>query len=295
LEHIKPELYIQEVKDKAKGEFITATKFATFKQCPLKYQLKYDFGISNLVTGYRKFLSEKEEYSRSSFVFNLKEEEIEKEPGEINYFPAELNGSIIHKVLQLDNSQIDPDRIKKIIKDEAPYIKENEEINVIQQEILSQMKSLFESVIYKQINSYPKFFNEYEIYLNEKDYFLHGIIDKLIIDEGKAIIIDYKTDDIAKEKISGRAAGYFPQLEFYSYIISRLYKNLTAFELRLIFVKFPAQENVEILDRQKVSELGKEIEKMIALLRLRKFAQNLSHCADCNFSLKNKICVVDWA
>lgn len=291
---IKPDLLIQEIKDAPKGEFITATKFATFKQCPLKYQLKYDYGISDLVSRYKKFLSQKGEPPKGTFDFNSKEDEIEADSGEKKYLPAESKGSIIHKILQL-NSQVNADRIRQIIKDEAPYLKDNEEINLMQKDILSQLNSLFESVVYKRINTYLKFFNEYEIYLNEKDYFLHGIIDKLIIEDKKAIIVDYKTDDIVKEKISSRAAEYFPQLEFYSYIISRLYKNLTAFELRLIFIKFPDQETVELLDRKKVAGLGNEIEKMILRLRLRDFTQNLSHCADCNFSLKNKICVVDWA
>lgn len=161
------------------------------------------------------------------------------------------------------------------------------------EDIQKRLVTLFDSNVYKKIIAHEKFYNEYEIYLSEKDYFLHGIIDKLIIDGNKAIIVDYKTDDIQKDEIPSRSEVYFPQLKFYSYIISRLFKDLTVFELRLIFIKFPQEEVTEVLDRMRASEIGSETGEMITQIRMREFNQNLSHCNECNFALKNK-CIVDW-
>jgi hypothetical protein len=83
-------------------------------------------------------------------------------------------------------------------------------------------------------------------------------------------------------------------LKFYSYIISRLFTNLTTFKLKLIFIKFPGEEVVEIVNRKGAYSFGSEIEKMAVQLRLREFLQNPSHCKECNFAVNNKTCIVDW-
>ncbi len=290
---IKPEVMISEIKDSPKGEFISATKFATFKQCPLKYQLTFDYGISNLVSGYKKFIIDNRQLKKNKFDFNPKENDPTEEDDEQKYIPAELRGSIIHKILQKNELHNSAEQIEKVIKEDASFLNENEK-KELKDDLLEHLNVLYDSPIYKKINAHIKFFNEYEIYLNEKDYFLHGIIDKLIIDGKKAIIVDYKTDEIQKDEIYKRSEIYFPQLKFYSYIINRLFKNLTTIELRLIFIKFPGEEIVEVLDKDKTSEYGNEIEKMVIQIRLREFAQNLSHCKECNFALNNKNCIVDW-
>jgi ATP-dependent helicase/nuclease subunit A len=290
---IKPQLMISEVKDSPEGEFITATKYATFRQCPLKYQLKFEFGISSLASGYKKFLINDWKDRNDKYDFTARENISGEVEAEKTFIPPELKGSIIHKVLQENPSDISFGRLKELIKVNAPYLKEKE-ADLMQTDIFNLLNILFDSSVYKKIGAYKKSFNEYEIYLNEKDYFLHGIIDKLIIDGKKAVIVDYKTDDVQKMEIHDRAEVYFPQLKFYSYIVGRLFKDLMTFELKLIFMKFPDEEVTEILDRDKALGFGNEIEKMIIQLRLREFAQNPLHCKECNFALKNKTCIVDW-
>ena len=41
------------VKDQPEGEFISATKVAVYKQCPLKYQLTYEYGFTKLFNRYK--------------------------------------------------------------------------------------------------------------------------------------------------------------------------------------------------------------------------------------------------
>jgi hypothetical protein len=115
----------------------------------------------------------------------------------------------------------------------------------------------------------------------------------LIIDDGKAIIIDYKTDFVQRDKIYDRSSLYFPQLKFYSYIVNCFFKELTSFELRLIFINFPGMEIQKVLSKNEVAKFGAEIREMIRQIRLREFDQNLLHCIDCVYALNNSKCIVE--
>jgi ATP-dependent helicase/nuclease subunit A len=285
---------ISKISDFPKGEIISATKFASFRQCPLKYSLTYEFGVSGLVRNYRKYLLGKLNNDRTKYDFSPKEDSDEEPNEEKISLPAELKGSIIHKILQKNNPHISHEEILDIIKDKT-QIADAETARLLQLVIFGKLKILFDSESYKRFYSYKNSYTEYEIYLNERDYFLHGIIDRLIIDDKKAIIIDYKTDDVQKEEIYNRASLYFPQLKFYSYIVSRLYKELTSFELRLIFINFPEEDVNELISREEVIRFGDEIRAMISQIRLREFDRNLSHCKECSFALKDSKCIVERA
>ena len=62
-----------------------------------------------------------------------------------------------------------------------------------------------------------------------------------MIEDDKIFIFDYKTDDILVDEIPQRAENYFNQLKFYAYIVNRLFKEISKFNLQLIFLKFPDQ------------------------------------------------------
>ena len=286
---------VQDIADLPKGEMISATKFATYKQCPLKYKLTYELGLARLVENFRKYHSDNYNSPSTNYEFMVKENYSGREPDqEIKLFTPEQKGSIIHKILQKNNPGISPEEITEIIVQES-NIPDGNSINLVKTQILNNLKNLFVSDIFHTITGYKNFFNEYEIYFNDRDYFLHGIIDKLIIDNKNAIIVDYKTDAIQKEEIHKRASVYFPQLKFYSYIVSRLFKELTSFELRLIFTNFPEEDVKEIISSNEAIKFGDEIRAMVDHIRLREFDQNPAHCKDCGYALQNSKCIVERA
>ncbi len=277
--------------DYPKGEVISATRFATFMQCPLKYRLTFELEMSGLMKNYINslFIGKR---NKSHLELSPKENSSEKQYDEKSTLPAERKGSIIHKILQKGNLKISSDEIKKIIRSE--YFPEDPgDINALSKEISRKLSELSGSDIYNKISSYKKFYNEYEIFVNDGDYFLHGIMDKLIIEGEIAIIIDYKTDSISREEICDRASLYFHQLKFYSYIVSRFFKELTSFELRIIFINFPGEDVKEIISLDEAEAFGEQIREMVHQIRLNKFDRNLSHCKDCNFSLNNSSCIVE--
>ncbi len=279
--------------DYPKGEVISATRFATFRQCPLKYKLTFELETSELMKNFIKSLSERRQ-NKSRPELNSKEKSAEEQYNGKPIISAEWKGSITHKILQKENLKISQAEIEKIIRSEY-YPEAPGDLASLGQEISDKLSELFSSDIYKKLSAYKKSYTEYEIYVNDGDYFLHGILDKLIIDGNKAIIIDYKTDSIKREEICDRASLYFHQLKFYSYIVSHYFKEITSFELRIIFINFPGEDVKEIIGLDEAEAFGEQIRDMVHQIRLNKFDQNLSHCRDCNFSINNSNCIIERA
>ena len=285
------------LNDKPKGEIISATKISVYKQCPLKYQLTYELGFTSLLNGYRKWKFKNKE--EKHFEFNNREDfEIDNsnnnaELKNVKMF-AEIKGSIIHEILQ---NELKKNEFESFTKDKIEsnfnfYDKASVVKDTLKNEIIKELNEYYNSSTYQFINSLKNFKNEFEIYVKENDYYLYGIIDKLVIEDDKIFIFDYKTDDILEADIPQRAESYFNQLKFYSYIVSRLLGGIRKFELKLIFLKFP-DHSVEIqFEKPDVQKFGFEISKMVKDIRGKKFNKNLTHCKRCLFALEKDQCII---
>jgi hypothetical protein len=129
------------------------------------------------------------------------------------------------------------------------------------------------------------------VYSKENDYFLYGIIDKLIIEDNKAIIVDYKTDLVAEEELEENSKSYFNQLRFYSYIVNRLFDDITSYELRLIFIKLPQHPQVVKINIRDFELFKQEIESIVNNMRNQNYIKKLQHCPDCYYSIGNNRCI----
>jgi ATP-dependent exoDNAse (exonuclease V) beta subunit len=88
--------------------------------------------------------------------------------------------------------------------------------------------------------------SEQEIVLNMpfRNSFLVGIIDLLFErDDDHIEVWDWKSNAITPEQIGEVAASYVPQLEFYSYLLWRRFKNVKNITCRLIFTNIATDEN----------------------------------------------------
>ncbi len=275
------EIKAAEIPDREKNEIISATKITVYSQCPLKYKLTYELGYSKLFKMQKEF--------KNLYEFNIKEDDELK-------ILSDVRGRIIHEVLQrqveldyLENeveSLIDSElKLKSIAYSEMELLREN---------ILSDLKKFYSSGIYTRLKKHDKFYNEFEVYAKEKDFFLYGIIDKLIIDKDKIIIADYKSDIISVDRIKHKAKEYFTQLKFYAYVLSKLYQNVNLFELRLIFIKHPGIDVAAALSKEEVFSFGKIVSDFVSKIRAKEFAPDLSHCKNCHFSPDRKNCVVKF-
>ncbi len=149
---------------------------------------------------------------------------------------SKYKGQLIHYALRKNLSKENvPSFLEEKLKNNF-----NEEIpESLKADIVNDLKLFYDSDQFRFINSFTNFKNEYEAYLQEEDFYLFGILDKLIIEDRKLIIVDYKTDFVKPDEIEANSQKYLPQLKFYAYIISRLFNKMQEIEGRIIFIKYP--------------------------------------------------------
>jgi len=285
---------VRKIEDTGKGEIISATKVASYSQCPLKYKFIYKYGYSNLYDNFRSFRNRN--YYKNNFNDDVGQEDIrngDEVESPLIMNASSIKGQIIHKVLQ---NEISNNNLEKYIDDELaaayPNFSDSQETKeIFAKTVLDMLNGFYHSGEYKYLSKYSRYKNETEIYLNENDYYLYGIIDKLIITDDKYIIVDYKTDDIEKKLIENRAKYYLNQLNFYVYIVSKLHMEFDEIETRLVFLKFPDNPFVINYNRKNIEEIRKNILLMIKGILREEYPKNLSHCYECNFSINNK-CII---
>ena len=164
----------------------------------------------------------------------------------------------------------------------------SEKREVFINQISEDVKNYLGSSTYKELREYPNFKNEFEIYAKESDYYVYGIIDKLIIDGDKLLIVDYKTDNVKADKIFEKAEHYLPQLRFYAYTLKRLYKSVNQIDVQLIYIKHPDKIVKYSFNNEEIRLFGNEIKSIVQMIREQNFTKNLDHCAKCHFAINQK-------
>jgi ATP-dependent helicase/nuclease subunit A len=254
-------------------EIISATKISMYSQCPVKYELTYNIGylpLMNLI----KNQEHNYEYQLDEEEYNLKQY-------------AQIRGKAIHKCL---SENVPQEGIKEYIE-KALVAEDVKEFSKLTSEIVDEITRYYSSKVYDEINSCEKYKNEYEVYCKEGDFFLYGIIDKLIYQDEKLIIIDYKTDTIEKDQIKTRAENYFIQLKFYAYVLSKIFPKANNYELRLVFIKHPDELVVNVISKEAIEIFAKQIQEAIKNIHTFSFTSNLEHCFNCQYALEGNKCV----
>jgi ATP-dependent helicase/nuclease subunit A len=283
----KQNFILSEIIDHSKGEVISATRYSTFSDCPVKYNLLYNYKVGELFSqSIHKTSRSTEElyddYNRNELYSHLLDDKSKQN----DYSKAV--GKLIHYVLRKNISKQD---LTNIIKNQIKYFFSGKNTDQLEREIISELDLFYNSEEYNYINSFKDYKNEFEVYLKEKDFYLFGILDKLIISDNKLIIVDYKTDNVIKEEINERAHKYLPQIQFYSYIVSRLFKNKKEVEGRIIFIKHPDAPFVFQYDALSDNNIKSGLKMMINSIRNNNYSVNLSACKSCFFSDDKSVCI----
>ncbi|MGE5401035.1 MAG: UvrD-helicase domain-containing protein [Ignavibacteriales bacterium] len=271
-------LMINNIEDTPEGEIISATKIAVYTQCPLKYYLTYELGYGKLFRYFKPDL----------ISYDLKTREEED-----NHLFTDIKGKVIHAVLEKEllPSQCG-NMIAELIKNELSFSEATDEnITALKNNISRDLDRYFNSKIFSELSSYAVYRNEFKIQCRESDYYLFGIIDRLIISDDRAIIVDFKSDEISAHEINGRAESYLPQLKFYAYLTGRLYPQINSIEVWLVFIRFPDEAVKITLSKGELEAIGIELNGVADRIRNRKFAGNLFHCSNCHYSHKNGKCI----
>jgi len=285
--------YIDKISDHSKGEIISATKFSVFLNCPLKYNLTYNFNLADLVSVLQaesKYQTGKKHFEYNSKEFNSRFVE-EMYSGESH---ANLKGKLIHKILEKETGENDIEDLTNSFLNQEVFLPDLDEktIRNFMESIKNDVKIFYSSEEYKFISSFRSYKNEFEAYLKEDDYYLYGIIDKLIISDKKIIIVDYKTDFVTENLLNKKAENYLPQMRFYAYIISRLFPDAEEIEIRLVFIRMPEIPFVTNFNAQDKKEIKMQLKGYISSIREENFSVNLHHCNECVFADNNNKCII---
>ncbi|HEY7751760.1 MAG TPA: UvrD-helicase domain-containing protein [Ignavibacteriaceae bacterium] len=281
----------KQINDSQRGEIISASRFLAYSQCPVKYNLTYKLGLTA-----EKFISSIDDYRKIELIASkreLNEQSALNQKSVSNYAQQSvLKGKLIHSALE---KKIDKSQLRSYVTNEIEKLgKQIREIIQID-EIISELEFFYESDEFKKLKPYKNYRNEAEIYVYEKDYVLYGIIDKLIFDKNKLIVVDYKTDSFLKNQLEEKIAQYKNQLLFYLYIAGIKYSDYSECEGRLVFVKHPDSSFVVRFNDEIKSGLQTTLKKFVADERKDKFIPNHLHCPQCSFSIDRKICVLEKA
>ncbi len=272
------EFLIDKIIDHPKKEIISATKISMYNQCPVKYELTYELGYTTIYDMIKKY--------RNQYEFNLKEDD------EIKFY-SDVKGRIIHSVLK-ENVTLDTleNLIDKKIDEES--IKEGELKIKLKENIFEELKRFCSSKEYKYLMN-SKSRNEIEIYCEEGEHYLYGIIDKLIFEKDKLIIVDYKTDNIQIDDIDKRAEEYFIQLKFYAYILKKYFTDYDKFVMKIIFINYPDNYVQKDIGGEELKLFGAELNEFINKITTGNFYPNLNHCKKCHFALDGEKCIKSFS
>ena len=270
------EILLDEIFAAEKNEIVSASKIALFLQCPRKYQLTYELGYFEVVKQY-KDVSGRDD-------FNDKENIDEVNIG------ANIGGKIVHSVMEkniaAENLNKEVDRLIEQ-ENELQNIDDNYKQN-LKEDILILLNHFYQTEVYAELQGYSDYENELEIYIGKNDYFLYGIIDKLIIDEEKIIIVDYKTDKIDSQNMDIKKESYFNQLMFYAYLLKDKYPNIKEFELWLVFIRGDNNKNVKVVSKKEIELFGSTIDQCVHDIRIKKFDKKTKGCEHCQYLLLNE-------
>jgi ATP-dependent helicase/nuclease subunit A len=276
-----------ELKDSSKGEIISSTRFSTYSACPLKYNLLYNYKLGDLIQQFRKFQTlnnykHPDEYNQSEFNSYLFDDQT------MLTELSKLKGKIIHYVLR---KNVNSESISALVDEKLKNTSYEKVQESLKTEIKNDLQLFYDSDEYKYVQSFSNFRNEFEAYLKEGDYYLFGILDRLIIDDKKLIIIDYKTDNIRDDEINKSAKKYLPQLQFYAYIISRLFTKKQTIEGRIIFIKHPEKPFILKYDEATDRKIKADIDSLISSIRNNNYSLNLNACKECIFADERSQCI----
>ena len=278
--NIEYDLQISSIDDLPKNEIISATKISVFNQCSLKYHLIYDLGYTAL------YYDGKEKNDSFDFTHENSEESSSN-------IPANTKGSIVHKILEED---VPSNKLSERIAELLNTIQEkltDVEIENTKNNILKLVSNYYKSDIYSKLKKHKVFYDEYEIYLKQNDFYLYGIIDKLIIEGDSAIIIDYKTDSLEKYSAKEKLENYKYQLLFYSFLVKKINPNVKNIKSMLLFIQEPSQDaSIEISD-EMLEKFEVDMLEGIKSMRIEKYIKKKSHCKNCYFSDAENNCVVE--
>ena len=166
--------------------------------------------------GSRRLFSEFPEWRRKFYMDYYRKistyEESKEEWKEDYTLTGIEKGNIVHKFIEHYRPRMDKeDLLKRVcISFSTNYSKS----------IYEELKPYINNYLEKYSEEYDQIYMEKSFYLKIKDSFITGVIDRINIKNGKAEIIDFKTNRLVNKNELIRI--YTPQLQLYAYVVKEI-------------------------------------------------------------------------
>lgn len=255
------EIAISALTDLPKGEFFTATQLNAFSLCPTKYLIKYQIGLD-------------ENFSSSDPTLNL--------TGNSNLAGPRF-GNLVHQIMEkITSHQITEVEIIKLIDSSLIEYREFSAAEV-RSELISVLNKIVNSEIFKTIFSKPNFLVEQEINSKFGDQFLCGIIDRIVIEENKITIVDFKTDTFILQEYEKKVSDYLIQMGFYSVLVKNYFRSIKEIELVLFFIRYPEKPFIKSFSFDEILQYENLFKTNLNKIINGQFEKNITHCSECEF------------
>ena len=155
-------------------------------------------------------------------------------------------GIIIHKLLEIlfAHEGVSDQQLLNRISLESHYECAHDELQAFKDEAMNCLQEPAIKAIFN-LNENQQAFNEFAIATTNSQQNIH-IIDRLIVSDDAAWIIDFKTQgDVDKNNAMQRAQAHAPQLSRYKFAVKSLYPGLSI-RCSILFTKLPLLIDLEI-------------------------------------------------
>ena len=260
----KSTLLLGRLQANTNKEFFSATQIKTFIECPTKYFLKYELGLS--------------EQHPNTHKFNEEEDPNDKVLGQ-------LRGLAVHAVLEnIVQSLTDSDLMKLVERVLFQNALQNESENQqLSAEVFEYVRGFLDSEIGMEVLGMKPYFIEYTINVAFEENFLTGTIDRLVKDsDGAWRVVDYKTDSVLPTDVVERSELYRPQLAFYAFLVHRLYGQ-SSVKASLIFTALQNTWIDFVFEKSEIISFEEVLRESIHRIKEKDFHREFEICASCPY------------
>ncbi len=262
------------------GEIFSASAYALYKQCPLKYYL-------TLMADFGKITTSVDE----AFEFELEnlDEETDQKKANLTISPS-LRGSILHYLLEKKVPSEAAMKAAVVYLHGKGVALSEEELITDLEDIATAYNNYINSRFWGGLQTSQNASSEYQFYLGLEDFICLGVIDLIIEHETVVQVIDFKSNNIPESRLNSEAEKYVHQMNLYSLAASRLYPD-KEIQVILSFIRHPNHPIGRVISKEDIHQIENDLISTVRDIRNGVYPPNTTHCGNCIFAENGRSCI----